>query len=288
MTNSVFLNLARTGNNKWWRTVLVILSIILGQVIGSFAFEIYYIKTNPGLSIAEILNFSKRGDYNTFSEILVVFLTCLALFWFAFRFLHKRKPKTTIFAGSKFNWRLYLQGFFAYAIIIAIVIIFTNQKELSQFITNFNLQKFVPLAIFGFIAFGVQSFTEEVLFRGYLFQMLSLTKLNTTFAIAIESIIFGLLHLPSGISNFINAVLIGVVLSLITLWHNRIEFAAGAHNANNLMIALIIGNIGKTLTDPYDSALKSIDVVTGILSMIAIGYIAYRLGNKGNLTQTID
>jgi membrane protease YdiL (CAAX protease family) len=288
LTNSTFLNLASLGTNKWWRTILVVLSMILGQVIGALGYELNYIRTHPDLSIKQILDVGSRGDIATFSEILAVFLVTLLTFWASYQFLHKRKASTTIFAGSKFSWRLYFQGFFTYTLIIIGVLLLTSQKELTAFVTNFTIEKFVTTALIGFVAFGIQSFTEEVLFRGYVFQMLSRFRWPIVWPVAMQAIIFGLLHLPSGVNNWISATAIGFTFGMITLWHNRLEFAAGAHNANNLMIAVVIGDIGKELSKGFDPTINGPDLLTSFVSMLLLAYFAYKLGNKGNLAKVID
>ena len=288
LTNSVFLNLARDGKNKWWRTLLVILSMIVGQVVGTLGFELYYYTSMASRPITELQEIGKRGDISFFSEILVIFLATLLCFWISFQFLHKRKAASTIFAGRKFNWKLYFQGFFCYALILIPLIVITEQKSISDFVTGFTLAKFIPLLVLGFVTFGIQSFTEEVLFRGYVFQMINLNKISLGWVIFIESLIFGLLHLPSGYNSFVNATLIGIVFSFITIWHNRIEFASGAHNANNLLIALIIGDIGKSMSEPFDPNFKGIDILTSFITMIILGYIGYKLGNRGKLANLID
>jgi uncharacterized protein len=288
MNNSVFLNQASLGTNKWWRTILVILSIILGQVIGTVGFELYYIKTHPEKSFAEILDIGSRGDISTFTEVLIIFLATLLTFWGAHKWLHKRTAKSTIYAGNQFNWKLYFQGFLTYTVILFATLLLTSQKELLAFVNNFTIAKFVPLAVLGFVSFGIQSFTEEVLFRGYVFQIVSRNKIPMLAAIIIQAVIFGLLHLPSGVANCFNAIAIGVTFGFVTIWHNRIEYAAGAHNANNFMIAILLGDIGESLTKPFDPDLNLPDLALSILSMGVLLYFAYKLGNKGQLENIID
>jgi membrane protease YdiL (CAAX protease family) len=288
MSKSVFLNQAIKGKNTWWRTILVVFSIVIGQVLGTVGFELYYIGSNPQLSPKEILEISSRSDISTFTEVLVIFLVTLLLFWACHAWLHKRSAKSTVFAGANFSWRLYFQGFLSYTLILFIVLLLTSQKELNTFVSNFSPEKFMPLALLGFVSFGIQSFTEEVLFRGYAFQLISRNKIPMIVAIIIQSVIFGLLHLPSGIANCLNATAIGITFSFITIWHNRIEYVSGAHNANNLMIALVIGGIGKELNKPFDPTINIPDMLISISSMIILLYFAYKQGNKGQLEKIID
>ena len=69
-----------------------------------------------------------------------------------------------------------------------------------------------------FIVVFIQSSSEELIFRGFIYQRLKNRYKNTEFAIIINSILFALLHLGNnGISafGFIDILLSGVFFSLM-------------------------------------------------------------------------
>jgi membrane protease YdiL (CAAX protease family) len=87
-----------------------------------------------------------------------------------------------------------------------------------------------------FIACIIAPFCEEVIFRGYLYKVIR-DKSNIIFAVIINSLIFGVIHLqPSAI---VPATILGVALSIIRIKTKSLLPSITIHTLHNLL-ALII------------------------------------------------
>jgi|TARA_B100001750_G_scaffold81_1_gene124 membrane protease YdiL (CAAX protease family) len=87
-----------------------------------------------------------------------------------------------------------------------------------------------------FLAVIVGPIFEELIFRGYLFKILKI-RLNNFYAIALNSIFFGIIHFE--LSAIIPAVILGISLSLIRLKTNNLIPSTIIHSLHNLF-ALIV------------------------------------------------
>jgi membrane protease YdiL (CAAX protease family) len=100
---------------------------------------------------------------------------------------------------------------------------------------------------------GLQTTTEELLFRGYLLLALGLLTQRTWLMVAINTVLFGVPHLlnpelSAGSALLAaNYFLFGAFFALLTLRDNRLELAIGAHAANNLFATLVVNHENSSL-----------------------------------------
>ncbi|MBV1767256.1 MAG: CPBP family intramembrane metalloprotease, partial [Methanobacterium sp.] len=99
-----------------------------------------------------------------------------------------------------------------------------------------------------FLTFPVQASFEEILFRGYLMQGVSLISKRPVIPLLVTSLLFGLVHFFNGSNTdqglfiVISTFIIGFMLGTITLADNGIETATGVHIVNNLFVAIIFNS----------------------------------------------
>ena len=95
-----------------------------------------------------------------------------------------------------------------------------------------------------FIVVFIQSSSEELIFRGFIYQRLKNRYKNTEFAIIINSILFALLHLGNnGISafGFIDILLSGVFFSLMFCAFDSIWLVMACHTTWNFTQNILLG-----------------------------------------------
>jgi membrane protease YdiL (CAAX protease family) len=92
------------------------------------------------------------------------------------------------------------------------------------------------------LAIGIQSYTEEVVFRGYLLQTLSLRVKNITLLVLIGSLLFGVLHAGDGLAAIIGITLVSFLICYIVLKRNNLAFATGVHLINNFLFVYILAD----------------------------------------------
>lgn len=103
---------------------------------------------------------------------------------------------------------------------------------------NFNL---IFLAYF--IAFFIQSTSEEVLVRGILTRVLC-DRFGRNVAILLPSIFFGLLHLGNEgvtILSTLNTILVGIFFAKLLFYKENIMLTSGVHAGWNFSMAMIYG-----------------------------------------------
>lgn len=94
-----------------------------------------------------------------------------------------------------------------------------------------------------FIAFFIQSTSEEVLVRGLLTRAL-FDKFGKKIAIILPSIFFGLLHLGNeGVTvlSTLNTILVGIFFAKLLFYTDNIMVTSGAHAGWNFSMAMIYG-----------------------------------------------
>jgi erythromycin esterase-like protein/membrane protease YdiL (CAAX protease family) len=232
---SNFIENASLGKNEWWRYALTILVMVLFAglftvIFGKFVMPIVK------------LNFEKTP----FSETLVTlmglggtFAALLLGLWLMINKLHKRSFATLIHDKSKFSWKLWFLGFLLWSPMLILLSFIFQYQDFNRFLSlSFSLPQIFFLFFVGIICVGVQSTAEEIIFRGYALQGVSLKIKRTLFLVIINSLIFALLHFGYGFQSLLEAFVFGVFFTLIVLRIKRIEFAAGAHTVNNLILLL--------------------------------------------------
>lgn len=94
-----------------------------------------------------------------------------------------------------------------------------------------------------FIAFFIQSTSEEVLVRGILTRVLY-DKFGKKIAIILPSVFFGLLHLGNEgvtILSTLNTILVGIFFAKLLFYTENIMVTSGAHAGWNFSMAMIYG-----------------------------------------------
>lgn len=261
---NLFLQQAAEGKNSWWRYLATILLMIAGLIaINLIVGKVVLPLLKPYLP--EKTDFS--NEVMTFIFAGIVFGVALLSFVFAFRWLHKRKAMSLITTTGRFSWREYFAGFAVWGVLVFVGMLITDYDKFQTFINTFQASQFIILLVVGAIMLGIQSFTEEILFRGYFLQGTSLLFKRELLPVLINGLLFALLHFGYGISAFISTFGFGVAFSLITLRKSRIEFASGAHLVNNLLLSVIFIDLNEALNSQFDWTIDYKELITELSVM---------------------
>ncbi|TXR58526.1 CPBP family intramembrane metalloprotease [Bacillus sp. AR18-7] len=148
-------------------------------------------------------------------------------------------------------------------------------------ITVSNNPDSIKMILLGIPIVIIQSFYEEILFRGYTLGTL-LCSTNVYVAILLNPIVFSVLHFNSpDYSEFIAffiAYFAGVFFSILTLAYNNLWVAAGGHFIWNYTMA-IIGDGGEGMLFNTYYSNKDITLwVSAVLFMILsiLSFIVYK------------
>ena len=272
-SNILFLDNAKRGKNNWWRYLItIILSLLIASVVAGALLGVFI--------VIGILIFKQSFNVDLIYQLLeeptfLIFLVGLSFsisFIFLYlctRFLHKKEFISLINTKNKVRWNRIAKGAGVWLIIIAAFDLVSYLIDPTGFKISFNFQKFWILAILALIVFPIQASFEEVFFRGYLMQGISLIFKKPIWVLLISALTFSLLHwwnagtVIMSISIVMSTFIIGLVLGIIVLADNGIEMAMGVHIINNIYVSVIhsspesgLGNLPSIFisnADPYTS-----------------------------------
>jgi membrane protease YdiL (CAAX protease family) len=192
--------------------------------------------------------------FNTFLVYLILpFVFAFITLLLCVRFILK-KPVLSIFTmRTKLDFKRVLVGFGAWGILLAVFLLIGiySSDKLSW---NFNPETFFPLMIIALVLIPIQTTCEEVLFRGYLFQLIGARFKQGIFPVIFTGILFGLVHGSNPeVAKIGNILLLyyistGLFFGMIALMDDGLELSMGYHAANNIFAALIVTNDWQAFT----------------------------------------
>lgn len=160
--------------------------------------------------------------------------------------IHRQSITSLTTSRKKVDWKRIM---FAFGLWGGITILLTGadiyfSPEHYEF--NFNLVKFIPLAIIAILLIPLQTSFEEYLFRAHMMQGLGIWTKTKWIPLIVTSTLFGLMHIANpeveklghGILTFYIGT--GFFLGILTLMDEGLELALGFHAANNLITALLV------------------------------------------------
>jgi membrane protease YdiL (CAAX protease family) len=100
------------------------------------------------------------------------------------------------------------------------------------------------LAAGALVGLAVQTFAEEYIFRGFITQGMMLLFKRPWPAALLSGLLFGSLHILNGVPQAINALVFGIVCSLIAIRTGGIALTYGIHLANNYFGAVVVVSAG--------------------------------------------
>ncbi|GAB4043834.1 CPBP family intramembrane glutamic endopeptidase [Spirosoma litoris] len=186
--------------------------------------------------------------------------------------IHQRTFTTLLYTHQKPVGQ-FLEGLLVWGLLVLSGTLITKQGALTGSLTVSWLYS-LPIAA---SAIFIQSFTEEVIFRGYLLQSASLVLKRTSFLVVIPSCVFGLLHLQNGLSDCLLASLFGCLLSLIVLERENLGFVSGVHFINNFIFGYVVESAGQPTSEPDFFALDPVDIALTCCQFgLLFVYVSYR------------
>ena len=289
-----FLDAVRQGKNQWWRYLCSLLLILFSwQIIGGFVFgiAISFAGIVRGISSEKILESLSANSLLDLSSLFPPILSYLIFhvpfvflavgLFIAIKFIHQRPILSLIRGDATIRWRRVFQGLKLWIVLSTGIEFLKYFLNPSSYQINFHPVQWILLVLLASIITTIQTSLEELLFRGYLLQGLSLITKNKLVLIVVTGIIFAVFHFANP-SMAINPVVMGllyfafgVFLALITLKDNGLELALGQHAANNFLVVILFGTKTSVLPPTgvfiSESILPTIELIS-FLFMAAVFY----------------
>lgn len=258
----MFLKNAHIGENKWPLYLATIILVVVGTFIGQVPLAIILMDkaAESGLSqlelaeMGESMDFSDLGlDQNlTIFLMLLAFVVGLLFLWIGVRFIHKKPFEAIVTSSLKTNWK---KIFFSFGLWMALTIslefiFYLLRPDIYTF--QFQADKFLILLLIALFVFPLQTSFEELMFRGYLMQGISLLSKYPLFKyrwmpLILTSAGFGIMHIMNpeveafGLELSMTYYIgVGLFLGILTLMDDGLELALGVHAATNIYSALFV------------------------------------------------
>ena len=180
-----------------------------------------------------------------FGLIAVSFLTYIFALAFALRVVHARGLLSVLTDRSRFDLGRMAGGFLIYGALLVVPFLLYYWTTPSPPQIHFEATAFLRLLLISAGVLLIQTSAEEMFFRGYLTQFVASFTASPIFIIGIPSALFMLAHLENpelkeGAGALTFYFGFAVFMSLIAIRDRGLEFAIGAHFANNLVIATLV------------------------------------------------
>ena len=277
--------------------------IILGIILVS----VFYTAVNFGLAFlgnwfsSDLLKeifISEQGLGHSPMALAGLFVTFLPV-WFALALVlplvHRRTPLALLGPSQLVNWQ---QFFTAAKVVLILAFGFEVLFQIPVLLLDLPLYNahmaldlpqwalwLLPMLLLLFVQIGA----EELLFRGYLLQMIRARGGGFWLSIALPSLAFGLLHYSPATYGQ-NAFLVvaattalGILLCKVTLRTGNLGAALGIHFANNLTVMFLLGIDGNMNGMALFSAevdLKSPMMSASLILMIILMLAVYRIWTR--------
>ena len=261
-SSELFLSNARRGLNHWPRWLLgILLVLFMWQAVGAIPF----FTVCEYLQNIEITQFQCDGTQITGDSVLLDYLLSNYMFiigiigvWLAVRVLHK-KTLTQVVTGRKsfdYNRVVYAiwVGFLLHSALLILDVLFIH-TEITFRSPSFS--EYITFFLFAVVLTTYQAGFEEVFFRGYLLQGLSLIARNRVVITIVSSLLFVLPHLANpepfeyGFAPYATSLfMFALFMTVVVLVDGGIELAIGYHALNNLWIGLIANTEVTSLHTP--------------------------------------
>ena len=159
--------------------------------------------------------------------------------------LHHRKLRSYFTAAPRFRWRLLLLGLGLFAVVIGPLVLASVSLDPKAPVAPILAisphlgARLVYLAVV-VTMFLLAAAAEELVFRGWLLKIAGAFVGDPRITLVASGVLFSLIHLDPNIDAFLMRLAMGVGLAWMTLRLGGIEFAIGAHAANNILLLLLL------------------------------------------------
>jgi CAAX protease family protein len=286
-----FLTQAGPAERKLGRSVVtlilggsaaVVAGLAIGMVVMFAGAALFSRETGKGLFAAlQLLNDSDRPGRTPPSYIYELVLAGLVLITPATALLAVaarragRPIRSFLTTAPRFRWSHALAGLLVFLPVVAVEI---GVETLSA-TGGPGSPLFADAAIGGRLAYAaaaivflwLAALAEEMIFRGWLLQQTGALVRSVAVVLVVNAVIFSLAHGDPSLGAFVTRCALGAGWAWIVLRLGGIEFAAGAHFANNLGIALLAKPVLLTPPKPEPFDILSVALQVGTVAALAAG-----------------
>jgi hypothetical protein len=293
----MFLQNVHIGQNKWWQYLLTVVVVVAGALIGQIPLAIIFATraANYGLAAEEISEMADTLDMNaigidnngTLLLAILAFAFALWALYLGVQVIHRKPFRILITPAERINWSKIFFGFWLWmGLTVAAEIVF-YLLDPGNYSFQFDPGKFFALFLIAVFLLPLQTSFEELLFRGYMMQGLSLISRYRWIPLLITSVAFGALHFinPEVAEFGLGAMMtyyigVGLFLGIITLLDDSLELALGIHAATNIYGALFVTFDSSALPTAALFKMASVNITWMLIAFFVAAGVFFLLAKK--------
>ncbi|WP_040278466.1 CPBP family glutamic-type intramembrane protease [Psychroserpens damuponensis] len=171
-----FIAQAFKVEHDFWKYLMGSMIVFIAAIVGQFpllgAVIIKVIQDGGNLQLIDESSMYSLLDSNVFLLLaLLSFAVGFIGLYLAVKFIHKQKMTAIATSRSKLDWKRIWFAFFFWGILSsALVLVDYFYLAPDGYVYNFEMQRFIILAVIAIALIPIQTSLEEYLFRGYLMQ----------------------------------------------------------------------------------------------------------------------
>ena len=192
------------------------------------------------------------------------------------------RPMTSFLTpAAPFRWWLLVLGALVFAVLVGAAIAIDpliNGEPLDPPILDADYAAGDRLLYVGaaLVMLLIAAASEEVIFRGVVLQVTGAFTRNVLLLALINGVLFSAIHLDFDPVSFTARVALGAAFTWTVLKLGGLEFAIGAHAANNIMIALFGGTLSEAtdVSQTPSPIYAVLDLALGLAMVLSVLAIA--------------
>jgi uncharacterized protein len=241
-TPLTYLDYARRGKTRWFRWIgaglLAIVFWLISQV--ALALAIFGVAMAKGFPIDHVVGELQKPSNPVafFALAAVSFGFFLIATWLAALWIQGKRFGDLI---GRWRWSAFGAGALIWLVFIAVGSAADWLMQPRAFSVTLSSAT-ATLAGISLVCLGIQTFSEEFVFRGWLTQGWLLATKNPIVTALLSGLMFGSVHLPNpnGLLSAASATTFGFATTLIAIRTGSLAFGYGMHLANNLWGAVVV------------------------------------------------
>jgi membrane protease YdiL (CAAX protease family) len=231
----------------------VIAALLAALICGLAVFVAFAITGGGVASVERLMEMIGRGETPTGLTQIAFVISLLAIvnsgmalaFVGVAALLHRRRLTSYFTAAPRFRWRLLLLGLGLFVLTIGPLLLASAALDPKApgapiLAISPDLGGRLVYAAMVVSLFLIAAAAEELVFRGWLVKIVGAWLPDPRAVLVISGLLFSAIHFDPNLDAFLVRLAMGVGLAWMTLRLGGIEFAIGAHAANNIVILLFI------------------------------------------------
>jgi membrane protease YdiL (CAAX protease family) len=286
-----------------WRWIVgAIVIVLLWQIVGSIMTVFTVI--SAGLTLEEFLPSGGFGATPVAPDraALILFAILLSFVPFflgnliAYRYILKASVARLFSQTGRFSLRRVMFGFGLWLILGLVGVLFIELANPGVVQWVFDPVGALPYVLVALLLIPIQTTAEELFFRGWILQWSDNGRRRRSVLAAVNGVIFALPHLANpevageDLIRIAGYVAVGYVWAWVTLRDRTLELAIGAHAANNISAALLVGYVGSAIPSVSLWTMERIpvaqEILFGVLGAVAFAWITGRFGKRESEVRT--